>query len=63
MSPDDLLSPLDVALLLRVAPDTVRKLANSGKLSCRKMGNGRRVFLRADVDAYLVKHPPRVGNA
>ncbi len=48
--PDELLTPSDAARVLGLAPDTVRQLANKGRLKVMKTMTGRRLFRRADVE-------------
>lgn len=55
MDPNDLLLPSDAARILRVSSDTVRNLANSGRLPVMRTVSGRRFFRREDVDRVAVE--------
>jgi excisionase family DNA binding protein len=52
-SADDLLKPGEVAALLRVSLDTVRRYGDAGDLPCITLPGGHRRYRRADVDALL----------
>jgi excisionase family DNA binding protein len=47
---DRLLQTSEVARLLNVTPDSVRRLERLGKLPAQKTARGVRLFARADVD-------------
>lgn len=55
IDPEDLLTPSHAARVLGVSTDTVRNMADSGKLPAMKTTNGRRFFRRADVDQLAVQ--------
>lgn len=48
--PEELLTPSDAALVLRVSADTVRNLSDKGVLPARRTMTGRRLFRREDVE-------------
>lgn len=48
-SPDDLLTPKQVAEIWQVTVRTVRNWSNLGRLNPLRMGNGTVRFLRSDV--------------
>lgn len=47
----ELLTPLDASRILNVSADTVRVLADAGKLPVLRTPSGRRLFRRTDVEA------------
>ena len=47
--------PEEVAALLGVSVDTVRRLADSGRLATRRTGDGRRVVAGEDLARYLAE--------
>jgi len=58
-----LLTPREVAFLLRVDPKTVTRWAKAGKLtSIRTLGNHRR-YRESEVRALLAGIPPQEGDA
>lgn len=48
--PDELLTPSDAARVLGLSADSVRALADAGKLPMLRTVSGRRLFRRGDVD-------------
>ena len=54
-SPEDLLTPSDAARVIGMSVDSVRILADSGKIPMQRTTNGRRFFRRADVDTFAAK--------
>jgi excisionase family DNA binding protein len=48
--PDELLTPSDAARVLGLSSDSVRALADAGKLPMLRTVSGRRLFRRGDVD-------------
>jgi excisionase family DNA binding protein len=55
----DLLTTREVARLLRVSDETVRRLASSGQLAFHTTPGGHRRFKRSHVEHYLSASPPR----
>jgi len=53
VGPDGLLTPAEVARAFRVTPKTVTRWAQAGKLTSIRTLDGRRRYLRSEVDAYL----------
>lgn len=49
-NPDDLLTPSDAARVLGLSVDSVRYLADHGRLPVLRTTSGRRLFKRIDVD-------------
>lgn len=65
MSPDDLLLPSDAARILRLSVDSVRVLADAGKLPAMRTVGGRRLFRRSDVSDLAQEraiNPPQRGG-
>ncbi len=56
----DLMTAQEVALLLRVHPNTVMTWAKQGKLAGLKMNGGRWRFHRSDIEKFL--QPVREGS-
>ena len=56
---DDLLTPHDVAKLAGVAAATVQTWADLGRLPVMRTVSGRRLFHRADVEAWLLERSER----
>ena len=54
----DTLSTSEVARLIRVSDETVRRLAERGELKFQATPGGHRRFLRSAVEAYLSKFKP-----
>lgn len=58
----ELLTPAEVAALLRVDPKTVTRWANNGKLTSFRTPGGHRRYLLDEIRQYLVAvepdHPP-----
>jgi len=52
-SPDDLLTPGEVAALFRVGPKTVTRWAKEGKLTFIRTLGGHRRYHRSEVEALL----------
>ncbi len=52
-TPEELLTPSEVASLFRVDPKTVTRWAKAGKLSCVKTLGGHRRYLASEVNALL----------
>ncbi|WP_433466827.1 helix-turn-helix domain-containing protein [Spirillospora sp. CA-128828] len=52
-SPEQLLSPGDVADMFRVGPKTVARWADDGKLACVRTLGGVRRFSRQQVESFL----------
>ena len=50
-APPDLLTPAEVATIFGVAPKTVTRWAQAGKLAAYRTLGGHRRYLRADVEA------------
>ena len=50
---DSLLTPAEVAELLRVDRKTVTRWAKAGKLSCRRTRGGHRRYIEAEVRSLL----------
>jgi excisionase family DNA binding protein len=50
MSMRELLTVMDAARVLDLAPATVRQLENTGKLPAMRTVSGTRLFRRADVE-------------
>lgn len=48
----DVLTPAEVAAVMRCDPKTVTRWAKSGKLAFFRTPGGHRRFLRADVEAF-----------
>ena len=59
MERDEVLTPRDVAALLRLNLDTVRRLLREGRLPGRKVGPRQWRVLRSDLEAYLSRTPGR----
>ena len=53
----EILTPGEVALLLRVGPKTVSRWATAGRLRSIRTPGGHRRFMRADIDAILRGDP------
>ena len=51
-SPDDLLGPSDAARIVGISADMVRIHADKGHLPSLRTVSGRRLFRRADVEAF-----------
>ncbi len=49
----ELMTPAEVAVLLRVRPDAVRYRARAGKLTAVRTPGGTRRYYRAEVEALL----------
>lgn len=47
---EDLLTPTEAARIMEVSVDTVRYLADHGRLPVMRTTTGRRLFRRRDVD-------------
>ena len=60
-SESDVLTLSEVAALLKVHPNTVYRLARSGKLPAFKIGTDWR-FLRSAVEAFMQSRPPKAGR-
>lgn len=52
----------EVATYLRVAPATVYRLAQQGKIPCGKVGRAWR-FRKDAIDQWLTEHPEAVATA
>ena len=53
--PDDLLTPREVARLLRVTRKTVSRWAIEGELPCIKTLGGHRRFRRSDIERAIAE--------
>lgn len=53
------LTSADVASLLSVTDETVRRWAVEGKLSCVTLPSGHRRFRRADVEPFMSPDEPQ----
>jgi len=53
---DDILTPVQVAELLKIHPVTARRMMQEGRLPAAKIGNAWRTR-RADLDALLAPDP------
>jgi excisionase family DNA binding protein len=58
--PLDLMTPAEVAALLRVDPKTVTRWARAGRLSSLRTPGGHRRYLKSEVLAFL--NPQREGR-
>jgi molybdopterin-binding protein len=58
----ELLRPGQVAELLGVSVDTVRRWADDGRLPMRRNARGERRIEGADLAAFLVEHAPETGS-
>jgi len=47
----------DASKYLGISPNTLRKRADLGLVPCKQDGNGKRVFLLEDLDAYRKSLP------
>jgi excisionase family DNA binding protein len=54
---DELLTPAEVARMLRVGPKTVTRWEQEGKLRCIKTLGGHRRFRRSDVERAIAALP------
>lgn len=48
--PNELMTPSDAARVLGLSPDSVRALADAGRLPTLRTVSGRRLFRREDVE-------------
>ena len=55
-SPDDLLTPAEVARILRVNPKSVSHWERLGKLRCIKTLGGHRRFRRSEIERAIAEH-------
>lgn len=62
LSPDDLLSPAEAAVILRVTVNHVRRLADEGKLACFPTPGKHRRFRRGDVEDLKAQRDARQGG-
>jgi excisionase family DNA binding protein len=60
--PGDLLTTGDVAKVAGVTPPTVVRWADEGKLPVSRTASGVRLFMRADVEAYLARRGTAVSG-
>lgn len=56
--PEDLLTPAEVAAILRVDAKTVTRWANEGRIPSTRTPGGHHRYRRADVDAANTPTPP-----
>lgn len=52
MDTPEFLVTAEAAHYLGLVPETVRKLSQAGKLPALRLGNGQRLYRRADLDRY-----------
>jgi len=57
---DDMLMPREVARLLHIHPNTLRRWSDQGLIKAYRIGlRGDRRFRRADIASFLVEFNPR----
>ncbi len=59
---DVLMTPGDVARLLGVTADGVRKIADRGELKVERTSSGERLFWKSEVDALVARRNNGVGK-
>ncbi len=53
--PDELLTAIDAARLLRLSTDMVRVLVRQGRLPSKRAANGYNLFRRGDVEQFAAE--------
>lgn len=54
-----LMTPSEAAALLGISADRVRQLGDEGRIPVQRTTTGHRLFLRSDVEVYLLERKRR----
>jgi excisionase family DNA binding protein len=62
MEAPEFLVTAEAAQYLGLVPKTIRKLSQAGKIPAVRLGNGQRLYRRADLDRYAEEQATRTNR-